>query len=453
MKKSFSLVIAICIVLSSLTAIISAANKPGDRLGDVLSTDITAYIDGHAIQSYNIGGDTYIVVEDLLNYGFNVVWDAASSRLVIGTERTSLPEEYTAPYVPSAYQSAKVGTPVMPYVYTNIKTYIGDTMVKSYNIGGMTCIGMNDLAQHFASGYVWSQAKKALVMVSQGVDMDENEIVEKIIIPEVVAKGSLKRTMGWGYDKFISGTEYGSWTLYSDGTFVAGNGNFDVAYDYMDNDKNFYVDREWEPYIDRIKTIIIEGECRTIGNSAFDKQSGLDKIGAVNLTKVIMSDSVTRIGADAFCICPNLREVEFSDNITEIGTSAFYACDLREIKLPESLIFTDTISFAHNKNLTRIIFPPKFEIVGRAAFTGCTALETVSFPKTLRIISPEAFDATSLKTVYFYGDMPKGINAKSIPPTATLYYTAGAKGWTSPTYTAVDGTVYKTEIFDPNNNN
>ena len=49
------------VVLFTLAGVgVSAAPKVGDKLGDVLYTDIRTFIDGWYIDSYNIGGNTYI---------------------------------------------------------------------------------------------------------------------------------------------------------------------------------------------------------------------------------------------------------------------------------------------------------------------------------------------------------------------------------------------------------
>ena len=48
----------------------------GDVAGYIYSTDILAYINDKPIESYNIGGKTAIIMEDLatgeINYGFDV---------------------------------------------------------------------------------------------------------------------------------------------------------------------------------------------------------------------------------------------------------------------------------------------------------------------------------------------------------------------------------------------
>lgn len=147
----------------------AAALTPGDPLGWVLHSDIVTYIDGHPIRSYNIGGYTYIVAEDLTQYGFHVEWNAASSRLIVHTDRTAAPDGYTADYVPEASR-CPAGTPAMQYLHTDITAWIGETQVAGYNIGGYTCIGMDDLAAVFASDYVWDADARELRMTSNSAD-------------------------------------------------------------------------------------------------------------------------------------------------------------------------------------------------------------------------------------------------------------------------------------------
>jgi len=158
------LFIFVILLLSSLTTAISAAS-PGEPLGWVLSTDISARIDNWTIESYNINGNTYIIVEDLVEYGFDVIWDGTSKTLRISDTRTALPDDYS-PSKRFPPKSNAVGKRMMQYLYTDIKTYIGDTEVMSYNIGGMTCICVDDLAAHFASRYEWQPDRRLLMLWS-----------------------------------------------------------------------------------------------------------------------------------------------------------------------------------------------------------------------------------------------------------------------------------------------
>ena len=81
MKKLLSAVsIFLCIVM--LSASVYAVNV-GDIVNHTLHTDIVAYIDGQPIESYNISGYTAIMAEQLMGYGFNVVWNQSSRALYI----------------------------------------------------------------------------------------------------------------------------------------------------------------------------------------------------------------------------------------------------------------------------------------------------------------------------------------------------------------------------------
>ena len=55
------------------------------------------------------------------------------------------------------------------------------------------------------------------------------------------------------------------------------------------------------------------------------------------IESVIVSDSVTRIGKNAFRICANLKRVELPDGVRSIGSEAFLDTSLEEIRIPASL--------------------------------------------------------------------------------------------------------------------
>ena len=71
MKKLVSCMILLFCFLSGGTVAHAAV---GDVIGNIYATDIVTYLNGMKIPSYNIGGETVIVVEDLERYGFQVEW-------------------------------------------------------------------------------------------------------------------------------------------------------------------------------------------------------------------------------------------------------------------------------------------------------------------------------------------------------------------------------------------
>lgn len=169
-KRLVSVLLAALMLVTPMAVPASAADQV---LGQYLYTDIVAYIDNYPIRSYNIKGNTYIVVEDLMQYGFGVTWDGVNGRLVISPTRTAAPAQYTATYKPTA-NTVPAGTPAGDYYFTQVTTWIGDKQIEGYNIGGYTCIFMDDLAAYFAApgGYVWSPADKALYMASPAISSE-----------------------------------------------------------------------------------------------------------------------------------------------------------------------------------------------------------------------------------------------------------------------------------------
>lgn len=124
----------------AVSAVALRANAAvGDVAGYVYSTDICAYVDEMPIGSYNIGGKTAIVAEDLAAYGFDVQWNEKDRFLFVYTK--ALPE--TAPqYTPT---KQKTGDIVGKIYETDIVAYVNGMWAESYNLGGKTVLVIEDL--------------------------------------------------------------------------------------------------------------------------------------------------------------------------------------------------------------------------------------------------------------------------------------------------------------------
>lgn len=128
----------------TLTLAVPAAaeeNKIGDVVGHTYYTDIAAQINGHSLRSYNIGGETAVVAEDLREYGFSVVWDGEARTLTVERD---LEGAVTGDYQPQG-QTQTVGAQAGDIYYTDIKTYVQGERVTSYAIGGETAIRFSEL--------------------------------------------------------------------------------------------------------------------------------------------------------------------------------------------------------------------------------------------------------------------------------------------------------------------
>ena len=110
----------------------------------MLYTDIVAYINGYPIPSSNINDNTMIVVEDLLNYGFDVVYDGKTRTLKVELNKNKA----FKPLAVNKDTTHKPGEIKCQYVYTDIKTYISGKEVESYAIAGVTLIDFELLAKY-----------------------------------------------------------------------------------------------------------------------------------------------------------------------------------------------------------------------------------------------------------------------------------------------------------------
>ncbi|NLE12617.1 MAG: hypothetical protein GX628_02945 [Clostridiales bacterium] len=161
-------------ILACLPQVIFAAPKVGDVVDHVLHTDIITYINGLPIRSYNIKGNTAVIVEDLSNYGFYVVW--------YGVERELTVRRLESVPVVGGYKPEKnthpIGSKAMPVYFTDIVTYLDGVKVDSFNVGGSTIIYVDDLAKFYAKEYVWDPKARTLSLTLKGAptpDLDSDE--------------------------------------------------------------------------------------------------------------------------------------------------------------------------------------------------------------------------------------------------------------------------------------
>ena len=153
------------VMLLGLTPSVFAL-KNGDVVDAVLHTDIVTYINTTPIESYNIKGYTAIKVEDLMEYGFVVAWDAGARTLKV-TRPVARP--VTSNYKPVA-NTYPVGSYWMDVYYTDIKTYFNGNEVPSYNIGGSTIAYVDDLAKYYTTPdkYIWDGSARTLSLTLPG---------------------------------------------------------------------------------------------------------------------------------------------------------------------------------------------------------------------------------------------------------------------------------------------
>ena len=160
MRRYIFIVLVFTVIFSS-----SAYSANGDILGEYYYTDIKTYIYRSPITSYNIGGKTMIDAEILnWHYGFDVYWyeDKRALELTDKGGRFNSSQAMSGELCESEYGTA--GETKGYYYDTDIKTFLNGNEITSCNIGGRTCISVEEMA-NFGYDVVWDGEKRTLTVV------------------------------------------------------------------------------------------------------------------------------------------------------------------------------------------------------------------------------------------------------------------------------------------------
>ena len=150
MKRLFCLAAAIILALSAVTV---QAAKVGDSVGEVVYTDIAAYINHYPISAYAYDGGMVVVAEDLRDYGFDVSYDDSSRSLSI----TPAQWMTTLAGKGAAYTNgARKGKYFSDALYSDINVYFNGSWIPSCAINGYMMVKLEDLASESAgTSFTW----------------------------------------------------------------------------------------------------------------------------------------------------------------------------------------------------------------------------------------------------------------------------------------------------------
>ena len=110
------------------------------------------------------------------------------------------------------------------------------------------------------------------------------------------------------------------------------------------------------------------------------------------LTKIIISSSIKKIGERAFWCCRSLEQMIIPDSVIEIGIEAFEGCEsLKQIVIPNSITSIPNRAFSSCSSLLSISIPMSVTHIGEFAFDDCNSLETISLPESVSSIGKDAF--------------------------------------------------------------
>lgn len=143
--------------------------------------------------------------------------------------------------------------------------------------------------------------------------------------------------------------------------------------------------------------------------------------------KVVVPDTVTSIGANAFNGVKQLVEVTLSKNLTSIGNSAFAGTSISSVSIPSGVTSIDAHAFNECSLLTSVTFEKQRTAalnIGIMAFVRCSALSTVSLPDKTTV-SQFAFDGCASLSWVYVGEDCQFVNAaQGGIPNATFFPTS-----------------------------
>lgn len=160
----------------------------------------------------------------------------------------------------------------------------------------------------------------------------------------------------------------------------SGNVQIDEYATSADNVWETYRMENGSVYIDRYNgkesVVTVPSEINGVTISGL---TGASFSGNINITKVILPDTITAISTRAFYRCKNLERVELPDTLTYIGQYAFAECE----------------------KLDDIVLPRDIDTIGLNAFGGCSSLKKVNFEKCQKLttISDSCFSFTGIEEV------------------------------------------------------
>ena len=130
-------------------------------------------------------------------------------------------------------------------------------------------------------------------------------------------------------------------------------------------------------------------------------------IGAAKkeVKKVVVEQGVTSLGVEAFGGCINLTEVVLPDTLTHIGERAFRGTALTGIAVPESVTELENHVFEGCHNLASVNLPDGLTEIPDGLFSECTSLASIEIPAGVTRIGQNAFHWAGLMEL----SIPEGV--------------------------------------------
>jgi hypothetical protein len=244
MKKKFSLIFII-LLICSISYVFAAEYQIGDKINDVLYTDIVTEINGKQVESFNINGSTAIYVSAAEKLGYDVIWNGEKRLVTIQNDPNNNPIYKEEKFEKKTQSNYDIGDKINDVLYTDIITKINGEQVESFNINGYTAIYVTALRKTGAE-VKWQPDTREVIISNieeQAISGDSynGEMTIQFSFGERTGqyKGDIVDGVPHGYGEFTSETESGiGWTykgewkdghLNGEGKTIWDNGNKEIG--------------------------------------------------------------------------------------------------------------------------------------------------------------------------------------------------------------------------------
>lgn len=143
MNKKIHVLTTIFIIAVSGIYTMAYTNKP-KSIGSVLSTDIVTYIDRTPIASYDYLDSIYVKVDDLQEYGFQVIWDKALQTVSVTFPEDTHTENFTEEEKAALAIRQTKGEKVFDVYPTDTKIKLNGIMLSDFENGIATAINADN---------------------------------------------------------------------------------------------------------------------------------------------------------------------------------------------------------------------------------------------------------------------------------------------------------------------
>lgn len=179
-------------------------------------------------------------------------------------------------------------------------------------------------------------------------------------------------------------------------------------------------------YCEKLESVSLGKGIVDIGN-AFDACSNIKELiflegcektirtKFTNIEKLSLPSTILYIDDSSFYDCAKLSKIDLPSSVVKIGEAAFCACKsiVGEIVIPNSVKEISERAFSFCSRITSLNGGDGLETIGRAAFDGCSSLNTIKFGKKMKNIGERAFYDCSRLSVLYWNEGLENIGAEA----------------------------------------